>query len=181
MAYENTRNYEKQGGSTWVITGNLEVPSSGIIEIESGGSFDVKSGGNQNVDSGGYVNVSSGGQVSIPVTSSTSNDAPIPNYGMCIIRAAAATASDCREVAAPTRAGLVLHLVANCAATGVNVCVASGTSLVDIIIRDQAGTEKPIWQLGKASTQKVTLVSANTSEWYVTGPVAGTFSTAGST
>ena len=167
--------YRKQGGAEFVVA------SSGAVTVESGGQIDLESGGRLDVESGGYIPISSGGQMAIPVTSSTSNDAPIPNYGLCVIRAAAATASDCREVAAPTRAGLVLHLVANCAATGVNVCVASGTSLADIIIRDQSGTEKPIWQLGKASTQKVTLVSANTSEWYVTGPVAGTFSTAGST
>jgi len=156
MSY-NTLNHEKQGGSTWVIGGEL------------------------NIASGVTVTVGTSNPASIPVVTSTSNDAPIPNFGVCIIRNAAATANDCRTIAAPTQAGLVLHLVANCAATGVNVCAASATDLVDIIIRDQAGSEDPIWQLAKASTQKVTLISANTSEWYVSGPVAGTFSTDGST
>ena len=157
MAKENTRNYEEQGGATWVMGGDMNVPS------------------------GGAITVSSGGKVSMLVTSSTSNDAGIPNNGMCIIMAAAATANDCRVVAAPTRAGLNLHLVANCAATGVNVCVASGTSLVDITI-EYSGASHPIWQLGKLSTQKVTLISANTSQWIVTGTtIGGTLSTAGST
>ena len=180
MSY-NTRNYETLGGSTWVVTGNLEVPSTGIIEIETGGSLDVKSGGNQNVDSGGYINVSSGGQIAIPVTSSSSNDAPIPNEGLCIISAAGATASDCRTVAAPTRAGLTLNLVSNCAASGCNVCVASATSLVDIVILDESQNPEPIWHLVKGSSQNARFVSVNTSQWQVLGPIAGTLSTAGST
>jgi len=167
--------YRKQGGAEFVVA------SSGAVTVESGGSVNLQSGGTVAVASGGYIPISSGGQIAIPVTSSTSNDAGIPNFGLCIIRNAAATANDCRTVAAPTRAGLRLDLVVNCAATGANVCVASTTALKDIVIRDQSGTEKPIWQLGKLSTQRVTLVSANTSEWYVVGPVAGTFSTAGST
>jgi len=175
----NTRNYQNQGGSTWVVTGNLEVQSSGIIEIESGGSFDIKSGANQNIDSGGFINVSSGGQIAAPVTSCTSTDGPIPNYGICIINSSGKT-NDTREVAQPTRAGLTLQLVANSGTTiGVNVCVASGTSLADCTI-ESSGASKTVWEI-IGSTQTATLVSANTSQWFVVGPITGTLSTDGST
>ena len=187
MAYEDTRNYQSQGGSTWVVTGKLEIQSSGILEIESGGDLDVKSGGNIDLESGGYmavasggyITVASGGQFAMPVVTSTSNRATIPNYGTCIIRNAAATADDYRFVAAPTRAGLVLNLVANCAATGVNVCVAP-TSAVATVTIETSGVSKPTWELAKASTQRATLVSANTSQWFVIGPIAGTLSSDGS-
>ena len=157
MAYENTRNHEEQDGATWVIGGDLNIPSSGIVTLSRGGTR------------------------SIPVTSSSSNDAPIPNSGLCIISAAAATASDCRMVAAPTRAGLTLNLVSNCAASGVNVCVASGTSLIDIVIIDESNNPEPIWELVKNSSQNCRLVSVNTSQWQVVGPIAGALTTDGST
>jgi len=151
----NTRNYQNQGGSTWVVSGALNVVSSGNINISSGGLIDQ------------------------PVTGSTSADAPIPNYGLCIVRGGA-VADDVRLVAGPTRAGLELNLVANSSTTiGINVCVASVSSNVDIVIRS-TGNQESVWEI-IGSTQNCKLISANTSEWYVIGPITGTLSTDGST
>ena len=150
----NTRNYQNQGGSTWVIGGDLNIVSSG------------------------NVTVSSGGQVTMPVTKSTETDEAIPNYGFCIIKSSEADA-DCRLVDAPTRAGLLLMLSAVTGTTvGVNVCVASVSSNVDITI-ESSGVSKPVWETSGGNT--VTLVSANTSQWVVIGPIVGTLSSDGST
>jgi len=151
----NTLNKQNQGGSTWVVGGELNI-------VEDG-----------------YVAVSSGGQIALPVTKSTATDEAIPNFGVCIINSSGKE-DDCRLVTAPDRAGLVLYLVANSGTTvGVNVVVASGTSLVDVTI-ESSGVSKSIWEI-IGSTQTATLVSANTSQWFVVGPITGTLSTDGTT
>lgn len=194
----NIRNYKNVGGSTMVISGDLNVPSSGtlnietggILNIESGGDIDVASGGNIDLESGGYIaiaeggyiSMTSGGHIAMPVQSNTSADKAIPNYGLVIINSSG-TAGDVRKVAAPTRAGLVLHLVSVSGTTiGINVCVASASSNVDITI-ETTGVSKPIWEIIGGSTQALSLVSSNTSQWYVVGlgAVSGTLSTDGTT
>jgi len=165
--------YRKQGGAEFVVA------SSGAVTVESGGSVNLQSGGTVAVASGAYIPVSSGGQIAVPVTMSTATDEGIPNFGMCTINSSGA-AGDCRTVAAPTRAGLVLDLVANSGTTiGVNVCVASATSNVDITI-ESSGVSQSVWEI-IGSTQSARFVSANTSQWFVVGPITGTLSTDGST
>jgi len=170
MSDYNARNYEIQGGSTWTVSGDLNVPSSGTINIETGGILTV--------ESGGYITVSSGGQFVMPVTSSTSARAPLPNYGVVVVRtSAAATADDIRLVAAPTRAGLVLHINSLCDASGANIGFASDSSSKDVIVYSSSGVAKTFWELVKNSSQMATFVSSNTSEWFCVTQAEGTFST----
>ena len=155
MASANTRNYKKHGGSTWVVGGNLDIVSSGYMPISSGGLF------------------------SMPVTRSTATDESIPNYGFCIINSSGADV-DVRTVDPPTRAGLRLHIASVSGTTiGVNVCVASVSSNVDITIETSA-VSKTVWEI-IGTTQTASFVSANTSQWYVLGAITGTLSTDGST
>ena len=60
MSY-NTRNYRNIGGSTWTITGDINVPTSGTINIETGGQLNIESGGSMDIESGGTVDYESGG------------------------------------------------------------------------------------------------------------------------
>ena len=158
----NTLNRMNQGGSTWVVGGDLDV--TGDIDLQAGAQ----------------ILASSGSQIAMPVTKSTATDEGIPNYGLCIINSSGKT-NDTRTVAAPTQAGLQVILRSVSGTTiGVNVCVASGTSLADIVMVDTSGNPETVWEI-VGSTQELTMISGNTSQWFIQGPAAGTFSTDGST
>ena len=183
--------YRKQGAKEFVVAssgkitcesgGEIEVESGGLLEVESGGHVEIEGSTGINVQDGGEIVVSTGGLFAIPVTKSSGVDQDIPNYGFHILtNSGTAAAKDFRLVAGPPRAGLVLHLASIQATSGINVCVATGTALDDIIIRSSDASDATIWKC-TGNTARLTLISANTCEWFVSGALSGTLTTLGST
>ena len=143
------RNRRLQGGSTWEISGNLNVLTSGLISMPVVNSTSAK------------APLSNYGLV------------------VCKTSDGTAAAKDFRVVPAPTRAGLMLGISCLCETSGVNIGFASDSSSFDVQVVDSTHGMQSIWEVVKLTTQRALFVSSSTSEWICLTPTNATWSTSG--
>jgi autotransporter passenger strand-loop-strand repeat protein len=100
-----TKNYEKQGGATWVVGGTLEI--DGTVTVDSGGRLEIDSGGTITVDSGGRLEIANGGTVTIDSGGSLAFGAnAVPQSGATVAGQHTVTSGDVTATHASIATGL---------------------------------------------------------------------------